>query len=84
MALPITQEFVFGAMTVNGKVCMGDKSLMNYTPRYIKLTSNRNNITCGWKTYTSAMLLQSDINKWRLSQFSKHDNLYINSAATIL
>ena len=30
------------------------------------------------------MLLQSDINKWRLSQFFKLDKLYINSALTRL
>ena len=29
------------------------------------------------------MLLQSDLNKWRLSKFSKLDKLYINSASTI-
>ena len=30
------------------------------------------------------MLLQSDLNKWRLSQLSKLDNLYIDSASTRL
>ena len=30
------------------------------------------------------MLLQSDINKWRLSQLTKLDKLYINSASTRL
>ena len=32
----------------------------------------------------SAMLLRSDMNKWRLSQFEKIDNLYINSASNRL
>ena len=30
------------------------------------------------------MLLQSDLNKWRLSQFAKLNKLYINSASTRL
>ena len=30
------------------------------------------------------MFLQSDINKWRLSQLDKYDKLYINSASTRL
>ena len=30
------------------------------------------------------MLLRSDLNKWRLSQFAKVDKLYINSALTRL
>ena len=44
--------------------------------------SNRNNITRGYETCMSAMLLQSDLNKWRLSQLAKLDKLYINSAST--
>ena len=44
--------------------------------------SNRNNITRGCETCMSAMLLQSDLNKWRLSQLAKLDKLYINSAST--
>ena len=46
--------------------------------------SKRNNITCGCKTCTSYMLLQSYINKWRLSQLFKFNKLYINSASTRL
>ena len=30
------------------------------------------------------MLLQSDLNKWRISQVEKLDKLYINYASTIL
>ena len=46
--------------------------------------SNRNNITCGCKTCISAILLQPDINKWRILQLSKLDKLYIHSASTRL
>ena len=45
---------------------------------------NKNKITCGCKTYISTMLLQSDLNKWKLSHLAKPDNLYINSASTRL
>ena len=34
------------------------------------------------KTYISAMVIQSDLNKWRLSQLAKFDRLYINSVST--
>ena len=39
--------------------------------------SDRNNITRGWKTCISAMLLQSHLNKWRILQLSKLHKLYI-------
>ena len=45
---------------------------------------NKNNITCRWKNCISAMLLQSDINKLRLSQLSKLDKVYLKSASIIL
>ena len=80
MILPVSQ----GARTVYGKLCMVDTSLRKYMPEYIKLMSNRNTITCGCKTCISAMLLQSDINKWRLSKLEKLDNLHINYASTRL
>ena len=53
-------------------------------PKYIKPTSKINTIACGCETFISAMLIQSDINKWRLSQLAKLDKLYINSASTII
>ena len=53
-------------------------------PKYIKPISSRNNITCGCETCISAMLLQSDLNKWRLLQLAKLDKLYMNSASTRL
>ena len=53
-------------------------------PKYIKPTSNINKITSGCKTCISDMLLQSDLNKCRISQLVKLDKLYINPALTIL
>ena len=43
----------------------------------------RDNITCVCETCISAILIQSGLNKWRLSQSDKIDKLYINSASTI-
>ena len=63
MMLPIFQGDCFGAITVDGKVCIGDTSLRKYIPKYIKSTSNRNKNKPGWETCKGAMLLQSDINK---------------------
>ena len=63
MILPSSGEVFPGARTVDGKKCTGYKSFRKYMPKYIKLTSNRNNITCGYETCIGAMLLQSDFNK---------------------
>ena len=41
-----------------------------------------NKITFGCKTLICAMLLQSYLNKWTLSQYAKLDKLYINDAST--
>ena len=57
---------------------------MKYIPKYLKLTRNRNKITCGCKTCIISVLLQSDLNKGRISKLSKLDKLYINSASTRL
>ena len=51
-------------------------------PKYIKLTRNRNKITCICKTCVSNMLLQSYLNKWRISQLAKLEKSYINSETT--
>ena len=59
-------------------------SLQKYMLKNIKPMSNINKITHGCKEYISAMLLQSDLNKWRLSKLAKLDKLYINSAPTRL
>ena len=45
MILPISEGVCFGARTVDGKVYIGDTSLMKYMSKYIKPTSNINNIT---------------------------------------
>ena len=84
MILPTPQGYNFGARTVDGKVCIGDTSFRKYMPIYINPTSNRNKIICGCETCISAMLLQSDINEWRLSKWDKLDKLYNNSASTRL
>ena len=74
----------FGERDVDGKVCIGDTSLGNYRPKNIQPISNINKITRGCETCISAMLLQQDLNKWRLSKLAKLDKLYINSYSTRL
>ena len=49
-----------------------------------KSMSNIKNITCGYETCISSMLLQSYLNKWRISQLSKLNKVCINSASTQL
>ena len=80
MILPSYLGDLSGTRTVDVKVCIGDTSLRKYMPKNIKPISNRKNITCGRKTCISAMLLQSDLNKWRISQLFKLDELHINYA----
>ena len=80
MILPSSEGGFLAARTVDGKICKGDKSLRKYMPKYIKPMSDRNKITCGCETCISAMLLQSDINRWEISQLAKLDKLCINSA----
>ena len=46
--------------------------------------SNINKITFGYERCISSILLQSDLNKCRLSQFEKLDKLYINYESTRL
>ena len=53
-------------------------------PEYVKSMGNRNNVTCGCETCISAMLLQSDLNKWRSTKLAKIDQLYINESSTKL
>ena len=62
MILTIYEGVCFGARNVDEKVCIRDTSLRKYMPTYIKPMININNITCGWETCISAMLLQSYIN----------------------
>ena len=82
MILTISEGVVFGARTDDGKLCIGYKSLRKYMKKYIKPMRNRNRITYGYKACISDMLLQSYLNKWKLSRLNKLDKLYINSAST--
>ena len=82
LMLPIFQVGFFVPRNVDRKVYIGDTSLRKYMPKYIKPKSNRNSIKCVCETCISAMLLQSDMNKWSLSQLAKLDKLYINYAST--
>ena len=47
--LPIYQGGLFGAITVDGKVCIGDTSIRKYMPKGKKPMSNINKIKCGCK-----------------------------------
>ena len=60
--LKLSQSGFYGTRNEYGKVCIGEKSLKNDTPKNIKPTSKRNTITCGCETCISAILLQSDLN----------------------
>ena len=82
MILPSSEGGFFSATTVDWKIFIGDTSLRNYMPKYIKPMSNRNKIKCGCKTCIIAVLIQLDLHKWIISQLSKLDKLYINSAST--
>ena len=64
-------KVVFSSRTVDEKVYIGNKPLRKHMPKYIEPMSNINNITCGCETCINAMLLQSDLNKWGLSQVDK-------------
>ena len=84
MILPSYEGSFSGAIAIDGNICIGDMSLRKYMPKYIEPISNINKITCGCKTCISAMIFQSDLNKYRISKWSKLDKLYINSASTRL
>ena len=51
-------------------------------PKHINPITAINNMTYRCKTCISAMLLRSDLNKWRLTTLEKLDRLYINSIST--
>ena len=84
MMLPISEGDFSCSRPIDGKVCIGDTLLRKYTPKYIKPASNRNRIACGCKTCIIAMLIQPDLNKWRILKLEKLDKLYINSASNRL
>ena len=82
--LPFFQGGFYGDRNEYDRVCIGYMSLRKYIPKHIKLTSNTDNIIFVCETCISAMLLQSDLNKWRLSQLSKLEKLFINTSPTRL
>ena len=41
-------------------------------------------ITCVCETCISAMLFQSDLDKWELTELAKYDKLYINTVSASL
>ena len=82
MILPSSEGGFSGARTVDGNICIGDTSLRNYMPENIKPMINIKNITRGCKTCINDMLLQLDLNKWRISRLPKLDKLCINYAST--
>ena len=84
MILPSYEGGFSGAITIDGNICIGDTLLRKYMPKYMEPMSNRNKVICRCKTWISAILLQSDLNKCRISRLSKFDKLYINSASTRL
>ena len=63
MIFPSSEGGFSGAIPADGNIYIGDTSLRKYMPKYIKPMSNRKNITCGWETCISAMLLKLDLNK---------------------
>ena len=65
LILTIYQGGSFGTRNVDRKLCIGDTSIRRYTLINIKPRCNRNVISCKWKICISAMLLQSDMNKWQ-------------------
>ena len=84
-----SQKMASGSLFFTKSALVGTPSIIdnyprNYIPKHIKPMSTINKITCGLETCTSTMLLKNDLNKWRLTQLSKLDKLYINDASTRL
>ena len=80
MILPSYEGVFSSVRTIDGNICIGNMSLRKYMQNFIKPISDRKNITCVYKTCISAMLIQSDLNTWRISQLAKLDKLYIHFA----
>ena len=68
--LSFYQGDFFGAINDDGRVYIGDTSLINYIPKHINPIIYRNKITCGCEICMSSMLLQSDLNKLWLMQLA--------------
>ena len=82
--LPFFQGGFYGDRNEYDRVCIGYMSLRKYMPKHIKLKSNTDKTIFVCETCISAMLLQSGLNKWRLSQLSELENLYITTSPTRL
>ena len=63
---PVSQGEFYGAINEYDIVFIGYKSPRNYTSKHRK-PMRRKKITCVFETCISTMLLQSDLNKWRLT-----------------
>ena len=68
LILSVSQGLFPGPRIMRGRLFRGYTSLIKYMPNYINTIININRITCVCGTFISAMLLQSDFNKWRLRQ----------------
>ena len=82
LILPLYQGEYSGTINKDGRVFIGNTSLIKYMQKHMNSTRNRNKISCGCETCISAMLLQYDLNKWRLTQLEKSKKLYIIVAST--
>ena len=51
LILPVSQGGFYGARNVDGKLFIGDTSLIKYMPKHTKNTSNRNKIIFICETY---------------------------------
>ena len=60
--LPVSRKRIF-AINEDGKLFIDDTYLRKYMTKHIKQMNNRYNITCGYKTCISFMLLRYYLNK---------------------
>ena len=67
MILPIFQGYFLLQYLLMEKYLLETRLLGSTRQNIKKPMSKNNNITCGCKTCISAMLLQSNLSKWRLS-----------------
>ena len=64
-------------------MCIGDNSLINYMPKQINPMSNINKLTCGCETCSSAILLKSCLNYWRLTHLEIFVKFYTKAAEPV-
>ena len=63
-------------------MCISDTSLIKYMQKHGRIIIKINKMTCIFETCISSMLLQSDLNKWRLTKLARFVKLYINTEST--